>query len=50
MDYSTSWALAPIARGAAYALLGLILYGIGGWSLVMGGGLLVLFGVAVRGS
>lgn len=47
--YSTSWALAPIARGLAYALLGVILYGLGGWSLVMMGGLLVMFGVAVRG-
>ena len=47
--YSTSWALAPVARGVAYSVLGLILYGLGGWSLVMMGGLLVMFGVAVRG-
>ena len=48
-EYSTAWWLGPAARGLAYALLGVILHMLGGWSLVMMGGLLVMFGVAVRG-
>ena len=32
--YSTSWPLAPLVRGFAYALLAFVLHMMGGWQLV----------------